>query len=191
VRLLDTAVELLNSYSVDQLTIALILEQSGVSYGSLYHHFNDISNLVEQAVVHRYTRRVKESNDSIRLLLDSTDAVEFRTRAEALFAESISVDRSINRLQRVEALGFIQGRPRLASRIAQAQQELTEDFADILSAFQRKDWIRSDIDPIATASFIQSLVIGRVIDDVSDQPVGHERWCALALPAFRAVLFAD
>jgi AcrR family transcriptional regulator len=37
------------------LTIASVLERSGVAYGSLYHHYEDLSDLIEQAAVECYS----------------------------------------------------------------------------------------------------------------------------------------
>jgi AcrR family transcriptional regulator len=189
--LLDTAVELLDSVSIDGLTIAMILERSGVSYGSLYHHYADISDLVEQAVVHRFTRRTKQSLDAVRALLDSTDSTDFRQRAEDLIIESVSPERRQNRLERAEVIGALQGRPRLVEKIARAQQEITDAQAEIFQKLQQRGWMRSDVDPVAQSAFVQAVILGRVIDDISEQPIDRERWIAVALPAFRAVMFPD
>jgi AcrR family transcriptional regulator len=189
--LLDTAVELLETVPVDGLTIALVLEHSGVSYGSLYHHYADISDLVEQAVVHRYTRRLKESLRAVHALLDSSDAADFQRRVEALLDQSMSPARRQNRLERVEALGALHGRPRLVDRLASAQQEVTDAQAGVIVELQQRGWVRADLDPGALSAFIQAVTLGRVVDDVAASPVDRERWNAVALRAFSAVLFPD
>jgi AcrR family transcriptional regulator len=190
-QLLDTAVELLETVAVDSLTIAMVLERSGVSYGSLYYHFDDISDLVEQAVVRIYTRRLKESVQAVRTLLDANDANDFRQRAEQLVIRSINPDMRKNRLERVEALGALQGRPRLVERIATAQQEITDDQAAVLNECQQRGWVRTDLDPTALSAFIQAITLGRVVDDVAERPVDRELWNAVAIRAFRAILFTD
>jgi AcrR family transcriptional regulator len=189
--LLDTAVELLETVPVDGLTIALVLEHSGVSYGSLYHHYADISDLVEQAIVHRYTRRLKESLRAVHTLLESTDATDFRQRVEALLDQSMHPGRRQNRLERVEALGALNGRPRLVERIARAQQEITDEQAGVIIELQQRGWVRTDLDPVALSAFIQAVTLGRVVDDVAEHPVLREGWNDVALRAFRAVLFPD
>ena len=50
-RLLDVTIELLDSTPLEQISLATVLELSGVSNGSLYHHFDDFRDLVEQAAV--------------------------------------------------------------------------------------------------------------------------------------------
>jgi AcrR family transcriptional regulator len=189
--LLETAVELLDTLPLDSLTIAAILEQSGVSYGSLYHFYEDISDLVEQAVVHRYTRSLRESLKPVRALLDASDVAEFRTRAEELLRLSLSSDRRRNRLDRIEAIGAVQGRPRLVDRIAAAQQAITDEQAEVLIECQKRGWIRSDVDPVALSGLVQGVILGRIVDDISERPVDNEKWIQVALLAFWGMLFAD
>jgi AcrR family transcriptional regulator len=189
--LLDTAVELLETVPVDGLTIAMILERSRVSYGSLYHHYADISDLVEQAVVHRYVRRLRESVQAVERLLDSSDATEFRQRAERLIGRSVGPELRGNRLERVEALGAAQGRPRLVTRLAGAQQAITDDQAAAIREFQRRGWVRNDLDPTALSAYIQAVTFGQVVDDVAERSVDHDQWREVVMTAFRAVLFPD
>jgi AcrR family transcriptional regulator len=189
--LLDTAVELLETVPVDAVTIPLVLEQSGVSAGSLYHHYEDISDLVEQAIVRIYTRRLKESVEAVRTLLDATDATDFRQRTENLITRSVDPELRRNRLERVEALGALQGRPRLVARIATAQQQITDAQAAVIAECQQRGWVRTDLDPVALSAYIQAMILGRVVDDVAEHPVDPELWNAVAIHAFRAILYAD
>lgn len=189
--LLDTAVEFLATVSVDQVTTTMIVERSGVSYGSLYHHYEDISDLVEQAVVYVYTRRLKESVQAMRGLLDASDAADFRQRSEDLITRSISPEMRKNRLERVEAIGAMQGRPRLVARIAKAQQEITDEAGAVVKEYQERGWARADLDPVAVAAYLQVMTVGRVVDDIAERPIDRQVWNDVALCAFCAILFAD
>jgi AcrR family transcriptional regulator len=189
--LLETTVRLLDLVPIDEITIPLVIEQSGVSYGSLYHHFSDISNLVEQAVVYRFTRNLKESLEAVRSLSDATDAQDFRIRTEALLTESMKPERSPNRRERIEIMGAMSSRPRLVDLIAKAQQSITDEQAALITEFQGRGWLRSDVDPVALSGLTQAILIGRVVDDVAERPVDPALWSGLALQAFRAILFAD
>lgn len=187
--LLETAVELLEEFPIDALTTAMVLERSGVAYGSLYHHYADVSDLVEQAVVERYTRRLKESVEAVRTLLDAPDRIEFERRAELLFTLSISSERRQNRLERVEVFGALPGRPRLVERLARAQQEITDAQAAIFMELRQRGWVRADLDPVALSAFIQAMILGRVVDDVTEHPVSTEQWNEVAIQAFRSISF--
>jgi AcrR family transcriptional regulator len=188
---LETAVELLDVVSIDQLTITMVLERSGVSSGSLYHFYADISDLVEQAVVHRYTRRLKESLTGVRDLLDARDRDDFRDRAERLIRRSLTPETRVNRLDRVEALGAMQGRPRLGERIAHAQREITDAQAEMFIEFQHRGWLRADLDAVALSGFTQAVLLGQIVNDIAERPVHQETWIDVTLRALSAVLFPD
>lgn len=188
-KLLDTAVELLDSTSIDEVTIQLVLGRSGVSYGSLYHHFSDISDLVEQAIVYRYTRSVKDSIGQVRQLLDSDSFEHFKGRAEILIAQSVSDSRRKNRVERVAMLGAVQTKERLAAQIARTQHELTQEHAKVIREFQARGWVRDDVDAELLSVFVQALVVGRIVDDISEARRTDEEWSGLALPMFRMMLF--
>lgn len=190
-RLLECTVELLETEPMEHLSVAMVLERSGVSHGSLYHHYEDFPDLVEQALVHRCMRRLSEGNVAIKNLLAAADAAEFRAGAEALFREFIKVDRRRNRMDQVEVLGSLQGRPRLAERIAEAQRELNDERTAVFAEAQRRGFLRADLDPAALTGFLQGMVMCRVIDDVTDHHVPSDSWETVALIAFRAILFGD
>jgi AcrR family transcriptional regulator len=189
--LLDTAVELLDTVPLEGLTTMMVLERCGVSIGSLYHHYEDISDLIEQAVVHRYSRNLKASLQAVRDLLGSSDAAEFKLRVEQILDESIKPERRPNRLERIEVLGALRDRPRLVARIARAQQEITDEQAALFAEFQQRGWTRPDVDPGTISAFVQAVIVGRIVDDVSERPIDHDQWSQVALRAFRAILFVD
>ncbi|MFM8856083.1 MAG: TetR/AcrR family transcriptional regulator [Actinomycetota bacterium] len=189
--LLEAAVELLETLPMESLSIAMVLERTGVSHGSLYHHFDDFPDLVEKAVVHRYTRRLKESLHAIEALRECTNVQEFRGRIEQLISATTDISRRRNRMDRVEVLGALHGHPRLVDSIARAQQEITDAQGDVFREFQGRGWLRSDLDPIAMSAFIQAMVVGRIVDDVSAHPVDQKTWEQVAMPAFIAVLFGS
>lgn len=73
-RLLETVDVLLDDLPIDDLTVQLILERSGVSYGSLNHTYLDIVDLVEQALgIVQDRPRLAEKN--ARIQQEVTDAV--------------------------------------------------------------------------------------------------------------------
>ena len=52
--LISTTVKLLDTKLPNEIAVDEILETSGISKGSLYHHFEDLSELLEVAQVERY-----------------------------------------------------------------------------------------------------------------------------------------
>lgn len=72
VALLATAISLLDEQSPESITVGDVLTESGISSGSLYHHFGDLDNLIESAMVVRFARGVDWSIDVLRNALDVT-----------------------------------------------------------------------------------------------------------------------
>ena len=64
-KLIETTARLLRSKSRAELSSELILSESGISKGSLYHHFEDLDHLIEQAMLKRYTDWVDVSISSM------------------------------------------------------------------------------------------------------------------------------
>jgi AcrR family transcriptional regulator len=190
-QLIEGTVELLDSMPIESVGLVMVLEHTGISHGSLYHHFEDFSDLVEQAVVHRYTRRLKDSLSAVRTLLECTTADEFRSRQEEIFTLSIEPERKANRMERIEVLGALRNHPRLAAKIARAQQDITDEQAELIKEFQQRGWLRADLDPTALSAYIQALIVGRIVDDVSERPIDRDTWETFALRSLRAVIDAS
>lgn len=190
-KLLDTAVEILEDTPIEKITLAAVLERSGVSNGSLYHHFEDFQDLVEWAVVVRFTKGLRESLDAIAALLESTDYKDFRGRAEEVMTAFNAQNRRPYRMARLETFGAMRGRPRLAERISRAQSESTKRQAEYLAELQRRGWLRSDFEAGAVSAFMAATFLGRVADDITDTPVDPADWSRVAIAALSTILFPD
>lgn len=187
--LVDVTKELLQTVHMDDLSIAMVLENAGVSHGSLYHHFSDFAELVETAVVERYDATLAQSLEAVRQLADCRDAAEFRRRAEDLIRELHAQQRRPARLVRLEALGASVQRPRLAERLAESQSRNMQEQALAFADYQSRGWMRADLDPSAMSTFMMSTFLGRTVDDMSATPVDADKWVETVLEAARAVLF--
>lgn len=190
-KLLDTTVGLLEDTPIERITLAAVLAHSGVSNGSLYHHFEDFQDLVEWAVVVRFTKGLEDSLAAIAALLESADAADYRVRTEAVIRTFHAQNRRPYRMARLETLGALRGRPRLAERIGHAQFESTKRQADYLAEFQRRGWMRDDFEAGAVSAFMTATFIGRVADDISDEPADAGEWSRVAMAALSRILFPD
>jgi AcrR family transcriptional regulator len=188
-KLLDAATELLEQSPIEQISLAQVLQRSGVSNGSLYHHFEDFRDLIEHAVVVRFTKGLNDSLAAIASLRDSTDARDFRARVENIILTFHDQNRRPFRMARLETLGALSSRPRLAERIGRAQFESTMKQAEYLAEFQQRGWFRSDLDAAAISTFMTATFLGRVVDDITDEHIDPDEWSRVALTAFRAILF--
>jgi len=179
-RLLLTTVELMDTENPEKVGVEMVLERSGISKGSLYHHFEDFPALIEAALVYRFHRVVDQSIDLIaNTVSTATTREEFFADMQKVTAITHSREMTAIRFERARALGHAGNSERFRVALGVEQQRLTVAFADLVREAQNQGWITTDIDPMATAVFIQAYTIGKLIDEVTDAPVDEKAWLSL------------
>ena len=179
-RLLLTTVELMDTENPEKVGVEMVLEKSGISKGSLYHHFEDFPSLLEAALVYRFHRVVDSSIALIaNTVATATTREEFFADMEKVTAITHSREMTAIRFERARALGHAGTSERFKEALGVEQQRLTLAFADLVREAQSQGWVTRDIDPMATAVFIQAYTIGKLIDEVTAEPVDEQEWLKL------------
>ena len=179
-RLLLTTVELMDTENPEKVGVEMVLEKSGISKGSLYHHFEDFPSLLEAALVYRFHRVVDTSIALIaNTVATATTREEFFADMEKVTAITHSREMTAIRFERARALGHAGTSERFREALGVEQQRLTLAFTDLVREAQNQGWITSDIDPMAAAVFIQAYTIGKLIDEVTAEPVDEQEWLKL------------
>lgn len=178
--LVDAACELLEGLRADEIQVDEVLQHSGISKGSLYHHFEDFAELIETSLVTRfvigadrdlaYLTTIFETSTSQNDLLAKLEIVTERTQSEANKAR---------RFERAEVLARSQRNPRLQTLLAREQQRVTNEFTELVKLGQQKGWFRQDISASAVAVLIQAYTLGRLIDDIAEHPIQVSDWNCL------------
>jgi AcrR family transcriptional regulator len=175
--LLDTAIELLEHTPAEKVTINDVLTASGISYGSLYHHYGDFPHLIEQALLTLFARHVDESIDAVKHSVNSASTkAEFADNLTAITRVTHTRERASRRMRRVVIFANTDGHPRLREALGNEQQRLTSTFAAVVTEAQQRGWIDPTIDPEAMAGFIQAYTLGRVVDDINPTPASVDGW---------------
>jgi AcrR family transcriptional regulator len=179
-RLLLTTVELMDTENPEKVGVEMVLEKSGISKGSLYHHFEDFPSLLEAALVYRFHRVVDSSIALIaNTVATATTREEFFADMEKVTAITHSREMTAIRFERARALGHAGTSERFREALGVEQQRLTLAFTDLVREAQNQGWVTSDIDPMAAAVFIQAYTIGKLIDEVTEEPVDEQEWLKL------------
>lgn len=187
--LLACAQMLLRDHSPSEITTEMILSHSGVSRGSLYHHFEDLSDLLETAMVRSFSAVVDENIQVLSELLAATrDAAGFQGAITDFNSFAQASERTSFRLDRVRLLGSAVNNPRMAAKLAVEQSRLTNAYAALIKTAQERGWISADDDPYVLAVFIQAFTIGRVVDDVSETAMDLSAWKSLIMKVAIKVL---
>lgn len=176
-RLIQAVQQLMAQHALEHITADMVLEASGVSKGSLYHHFEDYAQLVEEVLVGRFVAGVDFTIAAVGKVAGESSSKPVALSAfHALTAEMNAAVRSAMRLERARLLGATQSNPRLKKRLGQEQSRLTNGLTELLIEFQRKGWARQDLDARAIAVLVQAYTLGKVVDDIVEQPMSEAAW---------------
>jgi AcrR family transcriptional regulator len=176
-RLIETTAELLDTKFPQDIAVDEILDKSGISKGSLYHHFEDLGELLEAAQIARYAVWVDRSIGFMTPLLSeaktTSDMIESLRKA-TLFTQS--KEYKATRFQRARTLANSETSPRFQKALGIEQDRLTSALEDLVAEAKNKGLFRKDLDTRVIAIFIQSYTLGKIIDDIVPTPVSQEKW---------------
>ena len=175
--LLDTVLQLLESKPADQIAIDEVLQVSGISKGSLYHHYEDYPDLVEDALVFRYARYVDLSMDLMKpMLQEPKNKEDFFEALKVLTRKTQSERNAQNRQERAELLGQAGHNERLKRKLGSEQKRLTDELNSYMQRAVEKGFFDKTLDTEAAALFIQTYTLGLILNDITETPLDKERW---------------
>lgn len=190
--LIDTVVRLLDEKSPDHISSDEVLVASGISRGSLYHHFEDFPELIAAAQVARFSDYVDQSIAALtETLLAAQSAATIRPALERITEATQHQERAPVRFERASALAHAAANPKMMAMLGAEQSRLTEALTDLVREAQHRGIFSSDLDARAVAVLIQAYTLGRVVDDVVSDKMNPEAWNALIMRLVDRVFLAD
>lgn len=101
---------------------------------------------------------------------------------------SYKPDRIDTRSIRTSVLGAAQTNPELREKINAVNKKFLTSIADALITAQQKGWVRTDLDPMATAYWLHGQINGRVVAEMNPGVVDLEKWDAVSYEVVRFLL---
>ena len=181
-KLIATVIQLLETANPEQIKVDEVLGRSGISVGSLYHHFTDIADLIDQAMVARYTADVDVSIAALSGVVDkATDVPSLLAGFRETTARTQSPNRGGQRFIRAQTMSRAVSSDRFRAALAPEQQRLTNAIAELWRSLQDKGLFDDRVDARAGSIFIQAYSLGLIVNDVSDDPVDADAYVELIL----------
>ena len=193
VALLETGRALAAEHGLYGYTVEMLLDTSGISKGSLYHHFADFADFVESVQVEVYAESVRVDIENAKAAFErATSKEDFRRFISAVVGSAFLPDRPDLRLMRASMVGATRGREDYRARLGAEQLRLRELLADVIVRARERGWVRPEVDSDTGSAFMLAYSFGLVVDEVTGKPVDPRGWHDLVMAFMdRVVLVGD
>ena len=169
-----STMETLVSFGIEELerngsinfNLETVLRESGVSRGSLYHHFGSRIGLISRCEAELLKKSLKADNEGVRLLINM--GVSGKELFEILALQirtNGSPDALARRQRRIRTLALAMEDATLRAMLTEAQDKGSKFFAESLALAQEKGLIRPIVDLEALSYLVQSMFLGRILVD--------------------------
>lgn len=176
----------------EEFQVEDILKASGISKGSLYHHFADSRDLIDQALVLSFTQGVDEHITLIEQVLGAVNSKH--EAARAFRAITLESQQSVHRSRRTLRMSLIvraETDNDLAAKLEAEQERMTSTLELQIIRMQDNGWLSRDFDARAGAVFIQAYTLGRRLDQLSEDTVSENAWNTLIFRVIEQGLMAS
>jgi AcrR family transcriptional regulator len=180
IELVKTVELLLNLKRADEITTEEVLKQSGISKGSLYHHFADLPDLIETTLIYRYSKWIDLSIQRMSALLNTAKTP--KALKEALFQITFATQKdSLKdiRIERARIFAQAQNNARLSEKLVTETERMTTSLEDLVREVIGRKLFKPNLNARAIAVFIQAYTLGALVNDFTNNKVSFEDWTSL------------
>jgi AcrR family transcriptional regulator len=154
-RIIHAAAEVLAERGYAGTRLSDIAERAGIRSGSLYYHFDDRDDIVDQVL----QRGVRETRRRVQEAIDALPAdADHRRRLETAIVAHLGVILEFGEVSSASLRLLRQLPPELQDRYQADQRRYGEVWGELIRAAQRAGTIRGDIDPVR----LRLLIIGQL-----------------------------
>ena len=179
-RLRDAVVGMMEATAPEDIHSEYVLQETGISRGSLYHHYEDFTDLLEDAMLYRFSAGVEASTGAIEtIVVAASTREEFFSMLEGVTRATQARKRSDVRFDRARMLAMAQHNERFRRKLGLVQDQLTDSLTNCIAQAQEKGWVNPKFQARTLAVFIQAYTLGKIVDDVGEHPMDDSDWEAL------------
>jgi AcrR family transcriptional regulator len=171
---------LLEEHDERSISVADIARRSGVSIGSLYHHFGDRRSILAAAQAHRYDASARmQLGRTLTIYAQGPDPLAVIAASERLVAGLLAGEHDADRRARIDALCAGRHRPALLDSLSASFRSLIDVVAAQVAALCEGGVLVDGIDPRAYAVFSQVYGAGLAADRLHPEPLPAAEWWSL------------
>ena len=167
--LLEFGIEELKHSGSIEFNLENVLRESGVSRGSLYHHFGSRHGLISHCEAQLLKQTLKSENEIIRTLIETGESGRQLFELLSVFIRNLgSASVMEQRSRRVRTLATSVEDPQLRTLLAESQVKGSQYLIDSYQIAVDKGLIAPRVDLPSLVYVTQALFLGRILVDITD-----------------------
>ena len=188
----DAARRALKSSGESAVRVQEISSQTGVSIGSIYHHFGDREGLIRAAYIEQFTQSVSVDIEHLETWTANVqNTAELREHYDHMLDFVNKHYEALPMVDRAAIVGNALARPELREAVAAANTKLLDGLSAVLGNLADRGMLKEHITARAAAQLVLGILHGRVIAELDDaKSVDAEAWNKTALSAFSGLIRA-
>jgi AcrR family transcriptional regulator len=184
-RAIEVTADLIDERGEDGVRLQDVVQRSGVSAGSLTHHFGSREGLIAAALMERFDRAAEQRSRSFDI--DTSDPDRFLAGMSAILASSAAGERDAWRLARIRVLAYSRHRPDLRDALIGSLAALEQEMSTRVAVAPERLSGDLALSPKVLVVFAESYSAGRIVDTVFGDPLPMEQWAALFARLIRGI----
>lgn len=188
--LLETVIKLMDTKSPEEILSDEVLSISGISKGSMYYHYKDWYEIIEDAICQRFRSYVDYSVELCEgALKNSKSRDELAKFLKEVTRATQKPEQVGARFARVRALSMATQSERMKLKLGEVQERLTQSLEDLFREAKERGWTAPDLNPRAVAVLVQAYTFGHVVDDITPNHMNSDSWYSLIDEVVEKVFF--
>ena len=161
-----------------------ISADTGISIGSIYHHFQDRDGLIRATYSHNYARVMEHDLPLVKQFMDKISSREQLMEQEPQMVEFLNRHfKNQPALERAAIVGTSAGRPLMQAEMSRVQHVLNESATEVMDIAAEHGILKDHLNPRAAAMVVLGLLLGRAVAELDSEPVSDDDWAHAALTA--------
>jgi AcrR family transcriptional regulator len=186
--MIDAAIEMMEVAGEASVRVAVVAEKVGVTEPLVYHHFKNRAALVTVAYAEWYKRCQDLEVPIDQLMMMVTNQEEYERAIRASLTWSYQAERVAARSIRLSVIGAAQTNPELAIAVNEINRSFLTSLAKTMEYAQSQGWIRTDLDPLATAYWLHGQINGRVVAEMDNGCLDLAKWDEVSFDAIFSLI---
>jgi AcrR family transcriptional regulator len=183
-KLIEATDKALRAGGETAVRIQEISAETGVSIGSIYHHFGDRDGLIRATHAHNYATVVENDLPLVKNFMASVSSTaQLADRYDEMLEFVQEHFRNQSALERAAIIGTSAGRPLMREELSRVQHQLNEGATEVMEIAAARGMLKEHLNPKAAAMVVFGLLLGRAVAELDSEPVSEDDWSRAALSA--------